>query len=500
MSIMGKMSFFLGLQLSQSARGIFLNQSKYAFKIIKKYGLLTSDSVDIPMVEKNKMDEDLQGTPVDATLYRAYSDVDYAGYLDTRRSTSGSAQFRNMNPVAAKQVALNTDLVALDKRLKIEKCNARIEFSKPQREETYQVTLDAVKLNPCYHAFLITAEEVKKVASPSRKLSPVLEEELVEKPKRAKKPAKKSTSVLTTGVVIRDTPSKSVPKNKTPAKVVRGKGMYLQSDVALLKAIQLKKTLKKSKLETHKLHKVAQVMELVPNQSEDDDRNDDENDEVTKDDDKDDVDSDADGDKEASDSEKTDSNKYENPNLNQNDAEEEEYEKEYVRTPDSFEFIEDDEKYEELYKDVNVRLKETWHEKEGKRDEEMIDVGRDDGTQQTTYEQVKDDEHVILTTVHDTQKTKVPLQSLSVSSDFANQFLNLDNVLPTDIEVVSMMNVKVHHEEPNAQLSTRLEDSIKKFFRSYTTEFKKKAKDGRKRYIDLVEKSVKDIIKDEVKS
>ncbi|GJX56390.1 retrovirus-related pol polyprotein from transposon TNT 1-94 [Tanacetum coccineum] len=54
----------------QSPRGIFLNQSKYASEIIKKYGLLASDSVDTPMVEKNKLDEDLQGTPVDATLYR----------------------------------------------------------------------------------------------------------------------------------------------------------------------------------------------------------------------------------------------------------------------------------------------------------------------------------------------------------------------------------------------------------------------------------------------
>ncbi|GJT34498.1 retrovirus-related pol polyprotein from transposon TNT 1-94 [Tanacetum coccineum] len=42
MSMMGQMSFFLGLQISQNT----------------------------PMVEKNKLDEDLQGTPVDATLYR----------------------------------------------------------------------------------------------------------------------------------------------------------------------------------------------------------------------------------------------------------------------------------------------------------------------------------------------------------------------------------------------------------------------------------------------
>ncbi|GKB33238.1 retrovirus-related pol polyprotein from transposon TNT 1-94 [Tanacetum coccineum] len=51
-------------------RGIFLNQSKYASEIIKKYGMLTSDSVDTPMVEKDKQDKDLQRTPVDVTLYR----------------------------------------------------------------------------------------------------------------------------------------------------------------------------------------------------------------------------------------------------------------------------------------------------------------------------------------------------------------------------------------------------------------------------------------------
>ncbi|GJR40619.1 retrovirus-related pol polyprotein from transposon TNT 1-94 [Tanacetum coccineum] len=64
------MSFFFGLQISQSPRDIFLNQSKYAFEIIKKYGLLSSNSEDTHIVEKNKLDEDLQGTPVDATLYR----------------------------------------------------------------------------------------------------------------------------------------------------------------------------------------------------------------------------------------------------------------------------------------------------------------------------------------------------------------------------------------------------------------------------------------------
>ncbi|GKE60889.1 retrovirus-related pol polyprotein from transposon TNT 1-94 [Tanacetum coccineum] len=59
MSMMGQMSFFLGLQISQSLRGIFINQSKYTSEIVKKYGMLTSDSIDTPMVEKSKLDEDL---------------------------------------------------------------------------------------------------------------------------------------------------------------------------------------------------------------------------------------------------------------------------------------------------------------------------------------------------------------------------------------------------------------------------------------------------------
>nr|GEU58835.1 hypothetical protein [Tanacetum cinerariifolium] len=66
---MGKLSFFLGLQISQSPRGIFLNQSKYAFESLKKYGMETCDPVDTPMVKKSKLDEDPQGKAVDPTRY-----------------------------------------------------------------------------------------------------------------------------------------------------------------------------------------------------------------------------------------------------------------------------------------------------------------------------------------------------------------------------------------------------------------------------------------------
>nr|GEW01178.1 hypothetical protein [Tanacetum cinerariifolium] len=125
MSIMGQMSFFLGLQVSQSPGGIFINQSKFALEILKKFRMDSCDSVDTPMVDRLKLDEDLSGIPVDQTRFRsmvgslmyltasrpdllfdglsypkdtvmaltAYADADHAGCQDTRRSTSGSAQF-----------------------------------------------------------------------------------------------------------------------------------------------------------------------------------------------------------------------------------------------------------------------------------------------------------------------------------------------------------------------------------------------------------------------
>ncbi|GJY75437.1 hypothetical protein Tco_0480553 [Tanacetum coccineum] len=71
-------------------------------------------------------------------------------------------------------------------------------------------------------------------------MSPVLEEEPVKKPKKAKKPAKKSTIVPTSGVVIRDTPGVSVSKKKAPSKGDKGKGMELLSNAALLEATQVK--------------------------------------------------------------------------------------------------------------------------------------------------------------------------------------------------------------------------------------------------------------------
>ncbi|GJU43782.1 retrovirus-related pol polyprotein from transposon TNT 1-94 [Tanacetum coccineum] len=153
----GELKFFLGIQIYQSPRGIFINQAKYAQEILKNHGMTSCDSIGTPMATKH-LDADLSGTPVDqdeiievmvgalmyltasrpdivhATCYcaryqakptekhltavkrifrylkdsinmglwypkdtgfelTAFSDSDHAGCLDSRKSTSGGIQF-----------------------------------------------------------------------------------------------------------------------------------------------------------------------------------------------------------------------------------------------------------------------------------------------------------------------------------------------------------------------------------------------------------------------
>ncbi|GKB45272.1 putative reverse transcriptase domain-containing protein, partial [Tanacetum coccineum] len=165
MSMMGEITFFLGLQVNQSPCGIFINQSNYVLEILKKYGMETCDPVGTPMEIKHKLDLDQNGTLVNATKYHSmfgalmyltssrpnivhatylyaryqakptekhlkevkrifrylrgtvnmglcytkdsgfeltrFSDVDYAGCKDTFKITSGGAQFLGLQMVAA---------------------------------------------------------------------------------------------------------------------------------------------------------------------------------------------------------------------------------------------------------------------------------------------------------------------------------------------------------------------------------------------------------------
>ncbi|GJX43602.1 retrovirus-related pol polyprotein from transposon TNT 1-94 [Tanacetum coccineum] len=94
MSMIGEMKFFIGLQVHQSPRGIFICQSQYTMDILKKHGMEKCDIISIPMAT-TKIDADLQGTPTDQTKYRSMIgglmyltasrlDIAYATFVCTR--------------------------------------------------------------------------------------------------------------------------------------------------------------------------------------------------------------------------------------------------------------------------------------------------------------------------------------------------------------------------------------------------------------------------------
>ncbi|GJX11633.1 putative ribonuclease H-like domain-containing protein [Tanacetum coccineum] len=70
MSSMGKLTFFLGLQVKQKKDGIFISQDKYVTEILKKFGFTDVKTTSTPMeTQKPLLDED--GEEVDVHLYRS---------------------------------------------------------------------------------------------------------------------------------------------------------------------------------------------------------------------------------------------------------------------------------------------------------------------------------------------------------------------------------------------------------------------------------------------
>ncbi|GKB85417.1 hypothetical protein Tco_0957689 [Tanacetum coccineum] len=119
---------------------------------------------------------------------------------------------------------------------------------------------------------------------------------------------------------------------------------------------------------------------------------------------------------------------------------------------------------EELYKDINVNLR--------KEDVEMTDADQGGAEQ----------------------------HNVSQESGF-EQFLNLEKPSPNDNEIASLMDTTVRHEEPsNRYIDNKLGEAIQQAIQSYTAKCREEALAEKKEYIDLIDTSVRDIIKEEVKT
>ena len=71
MSMIGELSLFLGLQITQSPEGSFLSQEKYLKEILKKFQMEDSSLVSTPMFVGCKIIKDDPSPDVDQRTYRS---------------------------------------------------------------------------------------------------------------------------------------------------------------------------------------------------------------------------------------------------------------------------------------------------------------------------------------------------------------------------------------------------------------------------------------------
>nr|GEW20470.1 hypothetical protein [Tanacetum cinerariifolium] len=212
-----------GIQINQSPRGIFINQAKYAQEILKKHGMTSCDSIGTPMATKH-LDAILSETLVDQTKYRsmvgvlmyltasrpdimhakcycaryqakptekhltavkrifwyledtihmglwypkdtsfeltAFSDLDHAGCLESRKSTSGGIQF--LDKMAEENVPAPTrtdeQLVPVKERLPIRKSNLFMDLQKKQKNPIFLILVDILQNTNFFRAFTASAD------------------------------------------------------------------------------------------------------------------------------------------------------------------------------------------------------------------------------------------------------------------------------------------------------------------------------------------------------
>jgi hypothetical protein len=71
MSMMGELTFFLGIQVKQMKEGIFIHQAKYTKDLMKKFNMAELKPMSTPMSMTAALDPDENGEAIDQRQYRS---------------------------------------------------------------------------------------------------------------------------------------------------------------------------------------------------------------------------------------------------------------------------------------------------------------------------------------------------------------------------------------------------------------------------------------------
>nr|GEW11858.1 retrovirus-related Pol polyprotein from transposon 17.6 [Tanacetum cinerariifolium] len=243
-----------------------------------------------------------------------------------------------------------------------------------------------------------------KKASPSKKDSVLvpIDEEPVQKGKRVKRSAKKSSTTPTTGIVIREPHVETQSKRKDESlrdfhkSRPSGSGLVAENPPSVEKI-----TPPVTSKGTGDKPRVLDVTKDESTESESKSLGNDEDDSNNEE-----------GSEQENDSEEYESNSEQDTNGSESDSE-------------SDQQVNDDDEDDD-------------------NDEDKSEDDEDRGIDSDDIQDKKAD------------KTEVPVTIFSRSSDLASKFLNFSYILPADTEIVSLLDVHVHHEVPRIYTSTLL--------------------------------------------
>jgi hypothetical protein len=71
MSMMGELTFFLGIQVKQTKQGTFMHQDKYTKDLMKKFNMAELKPLSTLMTTATELDLDENGEPMDQREYRS---------------------------------------------------------------------------------------------------------------------------------------------------------------------------------------------------------------------------------------------------------------------------------------------------------------------------------------------------------------------------------------------------------------------------------------------
>nr|GEX46736.1 hypothetical protein [Tanacetum cinerariifolium] len=93
MSLMGELTFFLGIQVKQKKDGIFISQDKYVAEILRKFGLTDGKSASTPIDTEKSLLKDPDDEDVDVHTYRSMIVfIDVFDFIKTRHYVCNASE------------------------------------------------------------------------------------------------------------------------------------------------------------------------------------------------------------------------------------------------------------------------------------------------------------------------------------------------------------------------------------------------------------------------